>query len=179
MANLGGTFDATQVDPTQEFEPLPQGKYHAQVISSEKRGIGQDGGKGEKLTLCWQIMTGPLEGRMVWQDLLLWYNVAGEKGDKTREIAQRQLSEVCHAAGKLNISDSEDLHHRPCEISVGFQRKQNAGDPDRNEVKGVKALNGGGQQQTAFGGGQKAAAPASSASAGNAPSGGGWARKAG
>jgi hypothetical protein len=36
----------------------------------------------------------------------------------TVEIAQRTLSAICHATGKLQVSDSEELHLIPMTIQV-------------------------------------------------------------
>ena len=45
MANLGTTFDATNVEPAKPYEVLPPGKYPAQIVASEMRvtkdGMGQ------------------------------------------------------------------------------------------------------------------------------------------
>lgn len=173
MVNISG-YNAADHEPTGEFEPLPEGKYHAEIVQSEERPIGENGEKGNKLTFVWKILAGPAEGRLVWQDILHGYNVAGEKGDKTRDIAARQLSAICHAIGKLAPADTEDLHHIPCEISVGYQKKRQPTDPTRNEVKNVKAL----ERSNA---GQPARATPTSPTASNpAPavaSGGGWPRR--
>lgn len=180
MVDISG-FNAANHEPTAEYELLPEGKYHAEIVDSEERDIGQDGSKGSKITFKWKVISGPCEGRLVFQDILHAYNVQGEKGDKTRDIAARQLSAVCHATGKLAPSNTDELHHIPCELSVGFQ-KQNK-DPDgnlyakRNEVKGVKEW---GNSRPATG--VSATASRSTAPQGpssSAPSGGGWNRRAG
>lgn len=176
MVNIAG-YNAADHEPSGEFERIPEGRYHAEIVNSEEKGIGENGGSGVKLSLTWKIITGPLEGRLIWQDILHGYNVQGEKGDKTRDIAARQLSAVCHAVGKLAPKDTEELHHIPCEVSYGPQKKN----PQYDEVKGVKALNGGGAAagagsagggaRSGFGGGQAAANTGAAAS-------GGWPKRA-
>lgn len=148
MVDISG-FNAAEVEPSQEYEALPQGKYHAEIVSSEEKDIGRDGEKGTKIALQWRIVTGPCEGRIVFQDILHNYNVPGEKGDKAREIASRQLSAICHATGRMAPQSTEELHNIPCELSVGFGKQntnQQTGElyPLRNEVKGVKAWGQGG-----------------------------------
>ncbi|MBB4004453.1 DUF669 domain-containing protein [Aurantimonas endophytica] len=178
MVNIAG-YNAADHEPTGEFERIPEGRYHAEIVNSEEKGIGDNGGSGEKITLTWKIITGPLEGRLIWQDILHGYNVPGEKGDKTRDIAARQLSAVCHAVGKLAPKDTEELHHIPCEVSYGPQRKN----PQYDEVKAVKPLNGGAASgggggaatRSSFGGGK---APPANNSALAAASGGGWPKRA-
>ena len=179
MANLGGTFDATQVEPSGDFERLPAGQYEAEIIDSGKEPVSKnDPSKGECLSLTWKIAAGPLEGRLFWQRLNLWFCGAEKTPGKVAEIAQRQLSEICHATGQMNISDSEQLHYRRCLVKYGPQKK----DPDFDEVKSVSALNGTAAPAPAT---QQASpppfgnqAPPQQAAAG-APSGGGWKRRAG
>ncbi|WP_062233126.1 DUF669 domain-containing protein [Aureimonas sp. N4] len=173
MVDISG-FNAAEHEPTQEFEALPEGKYHAEIVDSEERDIGQSGEKGSKLTFRWKILSGACEGRIIFQDILHGYNVQGEKGDKTRDIAARNLSAICHATGKMAPRNTEELHHIPCELSIGFQKKQTPQDPTRNEVKGVKAW-GGANSAPGRGQQQSSSAPQQKAAAG----GGGWARRAG
>ncbi|MDY8108288.1 DUF669 domain-containing protein [Fulvimarina sp. 2208YS6-2-32] len=190
MVDISG-FNANDYEPTQEYEALPEGKYHAEIVASEEKEIGSNGDKGTKLTFQWKIQTGACEGRIVFQDILHNYTVPGEKGDKTREIASRNLSAVCHAVGRLAPANTEELHNIPCEISVGFQKPQidpntskpkinpNTGEPYplRNEVKGVKPWNG--QSASAAPRQQSKPAAQSAPQTASAPAGGGWARRAG
>ena len=41
------------------------------------------------------------------------------------EIAQRTLSAICHATGKMHVSDSEDLHLIPMTIQVKIKPPKN------------------------------------------------------
>ena len=50
------------------------------------------------------------------------------------EIAQRTLSAICHAVGKLQVADSEELHFQPLLVRVAV--KPNG----YNEVKGYKPV---------------------------------------
>ncbi|SMC41443.1 Protein of unknown function [Fulvimarina manganoxydans] len=178
MVDISG-FNANDYEPTQEYEVLPEGKYHAEIVNSEERDIGQGGSKGLKLTLQWKILSGSAEGRIVFQDILHRYNVQGEKGDKTREIAARQLSSICHAVGRLAPNNTDELHNIPCEISVGFQ-KQNV-NPEtgekyalRNEIKGVKPWSQNGNAAP-----RQQSSPPPQARQSTPPAAGGWARRAG
>lgn len=63
MTDLGATFDATQVEPTGEFEQLPAGEYEAQVIESRREPVSRDRPeKGDCLSLTWKITTGRSRG---------------------------------------------------------------------------------------------------------------------
>ena len=61
MANLTG-FDANQIEPTSDFEPLPAGKYVAMITESELRPTKS--GVGNYLQLTFEIIEGPCKGRL-------------------------------------------------------------------------------------------------------------------
>ena len=63
--NLGGEFDANDVDPRQAFELLPVGWYTAMITGSEMKAT--KAGDGEYLNLTIQIVEGEYEGRLVWE----------------------------------------------------------------------------------------------------------------
>jgi hypothetical protein len=75
------------------------------------------------------VLEGPLQGRHVYDQLnLINPNPTAE------EIAQRTLSAICHAVGKLQVADSEELHFQPMVVKVAV--KPNG----YNEVKGYKPV---------------------------------------
>jgi hypothetical protein len=127
MANLGGTFDATGVEPNAPLEALPPGDYKVQILQSEMRVT--KAGTGQMLWLDMEVLEGPLQGRHVYDQLnLINPNPAAE------DIAQRTLAAICHAVGKLQISDSEELHFLPVMVKVAVQPN------GYNEVKGYKPV---------------------------------------
>ena len=138
MANLGN-FDATQVQPNQPFEVIPGGKYPVQIVASEMK-LTSDG-DGQYLSLEHEIIDGQYKGRKLWNNLNL-----KNRNPQTVEIAQRELSAICHATGKLHVADSEDLHFIPMLVTV---RHKPAG-PDKNgvhreaknEIKGYEPMSG-------------------------------------
>ena len=99
MAFLGETFDANNVAPSVPFEVVPPGKYVVQIVKSAMEPTKS--GNGEALNLEMEIMEGPHAGRKVWDGLNLRNTNA-----QAVEIAQRTLSAICHAVGKLQVSDS-------------------------------------------------------------------------
>ena len=155
MANLGGTFDATQVEPNDDFNPIPAGEYRAMIIDSEIKDAKTAGNR--YLNLTWKVDGGEYDGRLVWQMLNLW-----NSNTKAQEIAQRELSSICHAAGKMNVADSEDLHHIPMLIKVA---KKTDDYGEKNEVKSVKAADGSSPAKSNGGGQQSAPAQQQSAPA--------------
>ncbi|MBF0181930.1 MAG: DUF669 domain-containing protein [Magnetococcales bacterium] len=127
MAQLGGTFDASQVDPSQPFETLPPGDYRVQIINSEMRPTKT--GSGQYLWMEMDVLDGPLTGRKLFDRLNLI-----NPNRQAEEIAQRTLSAICHAIGRLQVSDSEELHFKPVMVKVTVDRE------GYNQVKGYKPV---------------------------------------
>ena len=118
MAHLGATFDATTVDPAAGFELFPVGKYVVQIVGSEMRPT-KDGG-GQYLWLELDVLEGPLAGRKLFDRLNL-VNASAQ----TVEIAQRTLSAICHATGRLQVQDSAELHLIPMIADVTIKPPKN------------------------------------------------------
>ena len=53
---------------------------------------------------------------------------------QTVEIAQRTLSAICHATGKLQVNDSVDLHLVPMTIQVGVKPPKD-GYSEKNTIR--------------------------------------------
>ncbi len=127
MANLGATFDATGVEPTQTLEVLPPGKYPAQIVNSDLR-LTKDG-MGQYLFLEIDVLEGPYQGRKLFDRLNLV-----NANTQAVEIAQRSLSAICHATGRLQVQDSEELHLIPFIAVVQVQPPKN-GYGESNKVR--------------------------------------------
>lgn len=142
MANLGGTFDASQVEPSAPRELLPPGTYAAQIVKSDM--IDTSTG-GQMLKLELDILDGPAKGRKMWDNLNLV-----NRNPTAVEIAQRTLSAICHAIGRLQVADSDELHFKPLVITVAVEpdsrdKHLDANDPARryqNAVKGYAKASG-------------------------------------
>lgn len=164
MANLG-FFNAADVPPQQDFAPIPSGEYPATITDSEMKAT--KGNNGQYLELVHTIADGPFKGRLVWARLNL-----DNPSAQTVQIAQQQLSSICHAVGLLQVTDSAQLHNRPLVIRVEFiaagtvDKRGRTQERDTNEIKAWKKLEGAAQPS-----GQPAApAPSTVAHvAGNAP----------
>ena len=125
MAYLGN-FDASTVEPA-DFSALPAGDYTAIVSASEFKTTRN--GDGQYLALTFQIVDGPHKGRYIWHNLNLQ-----NKNHKAEEIAQRELSAICRAVGKMQVTDSEQLHDAPMKITVAYLPAK--GDwPEKNQIK--------------------------------------------
>ena len=127
MANLRG-FDATQVEPSTTFDPIPAGKYLAAIIESNMKPTKS--GKGQYLELTFQILEGDFKGRKVWARLNL-----DNPNAQTVKIARGELSAICRAVGVMAPNDSTDLHNLPVVIGVRCKKRQDTGEIT-NEVRG-------------------------------------------
>lgn len=111
MAQLGATFDATTVEPNKPYELFPPGRYVVQIVASEMRVTKN--GQGQYLWLELDVLEGACAGRKLFDKLNLV-----NANPQTVEIAQRTLSAICHAVGKLQVQDSEELHLIPLVADV-------------------------------------------------------------
>lgn len=135
MAFLGNPFNPADVPPAEDFTPLPSGEYPAVIVDSDVKPT--KAGTGQYLELQFQVIDGPCKGRMVWSRLNL-----DHPNPKTVEIAQRDLSAICHALGITQaITDSALLHNRPLLIRVEY-REATGQYGASNEVKAYKRLEG-------------------------------------
>ena len=67
MASLGQTFDASAVEPSNNYDVLPPGKYLTQVIASEMRATKD--GLGQYLYLELDVLEGQYAGRKLFDRL--------------------------------------------------------------------------------------------------------------
>ena len=127
MARFDTAFDATGIEPTTAYEILPAGKYRAQIVESEMRVTRN--GMGQFLWLMLDIIEGQYQGRKLFDQLNLV-----NSNPQTVEIAQRTLSAICHATGKLQVNDSVDLHLVPMTIQVGVKPPKD-GYSEKNTIR--------------------------------------------
>jgi hypothetical protein len=127
MASLGETFRPEDV-PATEFDPVPAGRYLAQVIESNLSDTKD--GMGQVLSLTWEIMSGHHEGRMVFDRV----NIRNKK-EKTQAFGLRQFANIYTAIGLSSISDSEELHFRPLMIDVVIKEDKTGQYGPQNNIK--------------------------------------------
>ena len=125
-------FDATGVPQQQTFDPLPAGWYPVMITDSEVKSTKANDGS-TKLDLTFTIFDGPHKGRKVFNTLNI-----GNQNPVAREIAQKQLSSICHAVNVLNVSDSSMLHEKPLSIRLKV-RPADGNYEASNDVSGYKA----------------------------------------
>lgn len=134
MADMGGVFDATTVEPNQPFEVIPAGVYKVEMIDSDMRATKD--GAGQYLWCEFTILDGEYAGRRLYERL----NIVNANAQAV-EIAQRSLSALCHATGKLSVSDSAVLHHIPVMATVRVRPARGEFSAS-NEIRGYAAVAG-------------------------------------
>lgn len=127
MADLSG-FDANQVEPSNDLDPVPAGKYLAVITESEM--APNKAGTGHFLKLTFQIIEGAFKNRLLWTRLNL-----DNPNATAVQIARGELSAICRAVGVLSPNDSVELHNLPLEIHVKCKKRTDTGEIT-NELKG-------------------------------------------
>lgn len=127
MADLSG-FDATQVEPTGDFGPIPAGKYVAVITDSDMKA--NKAGTGSFLQLTFQVIEGEYKNRLLWTRLNLDHPNA-----TAVQIARAELSAICRTVGVLKPPDSVQLHNLPLVIHVCCKKRADTGEIV-NEIKG-------------------------------------------
>lgn len=110
-------FDATTVAPQQPIEAIPAGWYKAAVTESEL--VPTADGSGTRLKYELTILEGPFKGRKVFDGFNL-----SNANPQAVEIAQQQLSALCHATGVLRVQDSTQLHNIPVGVKISLDAKR-------------------------------------------------------
>lgn len=132
MASIN--FNAETVEPTSAYDVLPKGKYLCMAVASEMKETKSR--TGEYLQITFEVLDGPGKGRKLFERL----NVRNQ--NKTaEEIAQRQLSALCHATGVLQLMDSEQLHNIPVMVEITIEEGKDGYEP-QNRIKGYEAAGG-------------------------------------
>ena len=127
MADLNG-FDANQVEPNADFDPVPAGKYLAVITDSEMKPT--KAGTGSYLELAFQVIEGEFKNRLLWARLNL-----DNPNATAVQIARGELSAVCRAVGVMAPRDSVELHNLPLVITVRCKKRDDTGEIT-NEIKG-------------------------------------------
>lgn len=123
-----------EVEPTSDFQILPEGEYRVQAVKSEMRPTKS--GDGQYLWFEFEILDGEYANQRLWDRLNLV-----NQNTQAREIAERQFSALCHATGAIGVSDSEEIHHRPC-IAVVKVRPAKGDYGPSNDIKTYKPADG-------------------------------------
>lgn len=129
MAKLD--FNADDYEPLAPLGVIPAGNYVAIATSSEFRDTKS--GDARYLQIEWKIVEGQYSQRRLWCRLNL-----DNPNQAAVDIAQRELSSICRAAGKVRIKDSAELHGIPLTLVVTTSKRADNGEL-ANEIKGYKS----------------------------------------
>lgn len=142
MANLGGTYDATGGQKMDDRSVLPEAEYVSQICKSEVKNAKR--APNRYVNLEFEVLEGDRKGARFWSMLNLWND-----NEQAVEIAQRELNSICHACGKLRVSDTEELHGIPIRVKLKVSPARD-GYEAQNRVAAYKPLNEapGGSQST-------------------------------
>ena len=126
MATLSG-FDASKVEPSGDFTPIPAGKYLAIMYESAMKPTKS--GDGEFLECKFRVCDGSQKGKTLISRLNL-----KNRSDQACQIAASELSAICRSVGVLKPNDSADLHNVPLELTVAVTAQNEKGQC-YNEIK--------------------------------------------
>lgn len=133
MAKLAG-FNANDHEPLEDYTAIPAGEYVGKMTGSEE--VENKAKTGSFLKLTFQITEGKFKNRKLWTNLNLDHPNA-----EAVEIANRELSTILTACGKVAVEDSEELHGIEMTLKVSV-KKASANYPESNEIKNYKPLAG-------------------------------------
>lgn len=134
MANIANLVDY-QASPEAQFAPLPSGDYVAIIVASEMKDTKN--GRGQYLELEHEIIEGASQGKKVWARL----NLVNDNATAVT-ISNQHLAQIRHATGKLQVTDSQQLHDIPMVIRVEFQPAGPKREREGNEIREWKAVDG-------------------------------------
>jgi len=129
-------FDATTVDPASSAKPVPTGKYPVLIAKGEVKT--NEGTGNKRLSFELIIQSGDMAGRKLYPGFNLWH-----KSAQTADIAQRELSALCHSVGvfKVNVDNGcPELWQQQLMVDV---KEEIGGDgKTRSQVKGYLDMQG-------------------------------------
>lgn len=104
MAQLGINFDATRVQPAEAGAAVWEGVVPMRIDRSEVADTASKNGS-KMLVIHVTAMAGEYQGQSNVIRLNLW-----NTNPQACEIAQRQLSSICHCTNRMQIQDSDQLN---------------------------------------------------------------------
>lgn len=127
MGNLDFDVDGTPAR-NMDFDPLPKGRYLAQVGNSEV--VPTQKGDGLILKLTFDVLEAGFEGRKVFDQL----NIQNPS-EKAQQIGRGMLSALCKACGKTGtVSESYEIHEIPVVVAVKLD--ESPGYAPKNKITG-------------------------------------------
>jgi hypothetical protein len=131
LLDVIGEFDATDYEDT--FQPIPPGKYAAEITEVSTRET--KAGDGKYLAIAVQIVGGEHDGRFVWDRL----NVVNQNPEAVA-IARSRLANLCRSVGVRKPERYADFQGMAVTVIVGIEKSDEHG--DSNKVKRYMATAG-------------------------------------
>lgn len=110
-----------------DFSALPAGEYVAFICASEMKPTKAE--TGHFLELKFEICEGQYAGRNIWTRLNL-----DNPNAQAVTLAQRELTSITKAVGKVAIADSDELHNVPMLVKLDIEAGKDGKAP-QNRVK--------------------------------------------
>jgi len=132
MTLLPRQFNSGDHEDMNDFSPVPEGDYIAQIHKSSMENCKETAKdpNGKYLKLEWKVISPKkYQGRLLWTQL----NIIN-KNTQAVEIAQKELATICRACGIPSVQDSQQLHGIPCKLKVDV-KPATAQWPASNRIK--------------------------------------------
>jgi len=138
--NTGLEFNAADIAPSQS-DIIPNGWYDCEIVSAEVKAT-KGPGNNERLSLGFRVIGEQFTGRQFFSGLNHKHTNA-----TAQDIAQRDLSAICHATGVMVLSKqpgqgAEQFVGKHLCVKVGTGKVTTKYPDPQNEGKGYKAIAG-------------------------------------
>lgn len=120
MAKLNKAHETNKFDdPKDFFEPVPLGKYPAEITESDyketKASIESGGKNGFYESYTFTIIDGEFKGRKIFEK----YNTTNPS-PKAELFANEQMARLARILGCEGYTDTEQLHKKPLIVRLGI-----------------------------------------------------------
>jgi hypothetical protein len=111
-----GNFDATHIAPATEMTALPNGEYLMAITESDMKSTRDN--TGQYLQLTFTVLQSAVPDH-VNRKVFVRLNLINASQSAV-DIAQRELSAICHSVGVMKFQDSQQIHNLPMTCSVKY-----------------------------------------------------------
>jgi hypothetical protein len=123
MSAFDFDFDETAPLPSGNLDPLPKGKYLAEVVESsweehERAGKQSNGRDGRRVNLTFKVLEGEFEGRLFWDRLDIDRESVSNKTGETLKIDYIRFNALVGASEIGRLQDTTQLHGIPVLASL-------------------------------------------------------------
>ena len=138
MADLGMEFDHSTVEKSAfDGDLIPTGT-EALAHCTESDVIIPKSGQGKMLKCRWDILDGPYERRVIFDQINFQHASA-----KAQLIGQQRLKSICEAVGHEGpLTNSDDIMFKPIRIKIGIRKGSEQYPDPQNEIKAFKSADG-------------------------------------